>query len=863
MGEVYRAHDTRLNRAVALKVLPRSLVADAHRLRRFGEEARAAGALNHPNVLVVHDVGEEDGFPYLVSELLEGRTLREELGDRPLPVQKAIAYAIQIARGLAAAHDRGIVHRDLKPENVFLTREAQLKILDFGLAKVTAATGAPPLESITQSSVTVPGVAVGTVGYMSPEQIHGVGVDHRSDIFSFGVVLFEMLSGRRPFSRNTPLETLHAILEAETPDLSAPLAVPQPIARIVRRCLAKDPEQRFQLARDLWFALEAADDTSAATGVQPSAAPHWLRVQVPWIAVAIVFATTAVALFNSWRSTDRPPPVVRFEIAPPADGVFQSPGTQGVSAVLAPDGRRMVLVITVAGRRQLFSRSLDAAKLTRLPGTDGASNPFWSPDSRWIAFFADGRLKKIQPDGGALQLLCNVGGVASGAWGAGDSIVVSAGANGNLLVPAAGGDPVPLGPEAHENAFWPAFLPDGRQFIYVNLTLLPEAERIAKGVNRSELRLRTLEPKASSTTLMPVDSRAVYAKPGYLLFVREATLQAQRFDATTRQLSGTPVTIAEGLTYLQPIGFADFSVADDGTLAYQSVSNEPRLVWFSRDGAEREAVDAHAGYMERFRVSPDGKTLAVALRDRRNGTPDLWLIDLSRGSRSRFTSDPGMEWMPVWSPDGTRLAFSADHDAPPFVHVKRVADESSAEPLVKPARLPQLVYDWARTRSGDFILYSNSSAQTGNDLMALSLAQGHPSRPFVNTRFDETDARFSPDGRWVAYVSNDSGGPEVYVRPFEHSAERLQISSGGGASPRWSRGGSELIYLSGDARLMAVAVSGNDKLTRGASTALFKLGANDGGYEVWPDGQRFLVQRGEGPPAVVTVMMNWSTGARP
>ncbi len=633
--------------------------------------------------------------------------------------------------------------------------------------------------------------------------------------------------------------------------------------RVVKRCLNKDPDERFQLMRDLAFALEAvgapAEGSVPAVGSGHPARRRWLTF-VPWAVAAIAVAATAGVLMSGASSARRDTRTVRFEIAPPGGGVFQPTGSQGLSSVIAPDGRTLVMVVSTEGRRQLFVRSLDSTAIRALPGTDGAANPFWSPDSRWIGFFANARLKKVDVTGGARLSICPVLRAASGAWGADDVIVFTAGEEGLFRVSAAAGnqEPVSLASDGAVMPLWPAFLPDGRHFVYLHLSLVLK-------VNRGELRVRTVEPEATAVTLAASDSRAVYAPTGHLLFVQEGTLHAQPFDATNLRLMGTAVPVAEGLAYLQPLGAADFSVSDAGVLAYRTAAGEARLVWFTREGAEADSIPETGSSGERFRLSPDGKTLAMALYDRRTGTPDLWLFDLARRVPTRFTSDPGLEWMPAWSPDATRVAFSADDKAPPFPHVKTIGADTRIEPLVEPGNFPQILWDWGRTAAGEFILYGNTFPETGTDLLVLPLSGDRKPRPFVSTPSDQTDARFSPDGKWVAYVSNDTGGQEIYICAFANPGERQRISTAGGSNPRWTRAGKELVYRGGDGRLMAVSVkdTGSVKLGIVQTTPLFALGARDGGYEVSADGTRFLVHRNEGPSSLVNVVLNGLPNPRP
>ena len=549
MGEVYRARDTRLGRDVAIKILPKSVSDDPDRLRRFEQEARAAGALNHPNILVVHDVGAHDHGPYVVCELLEGATLREQLSATPLPARRAIDYAVQIAGGLAAAHARGIVHRDLKPENLFVTRDGRVKILDFGIAKLIEHGEADDSDAATRRAQTDPGLVIGTAGYMSPEQVRGQRIDHRSDIFSFGAVLYEMLAGRRAFKRDSSVETLNAILTDEPPDLPTADGTPPALDRVVRHCLEKSPEQRFQSARDVAFALEGLTSHSGPAGVIAGlSAPRVTRARLAW-GLAILFALTTAAL--SVVSLQQNPPQsrpVRFEIPAPDGGSFQ--GILGISSVISPDGQTVAMVVTTGEAPHLYLRALDSTRPRRLAGTDGAANPFWSPDNKWVAFFADGKLKRVSVAGGAPQTICPVSGSRAtsvwliGTWGSGNTILFRVNdSQTNLLKVEAspGSEPVVVrsGGSAGMGLAWPSFLPDGRNFLFYSLNL----------GGPSEIRVGSLD-SPETYPVMQANSRAVYAEPGYILFAREGTLMAQKFDLQTKRTTGGPTAVADDLLVL-------------------------------------------------------------------------------------------------------------------------------------------------------------------------------------------------------------------------------------------------------------------------------------------------------------------------
>ena len=865
MGEIYRARDTRLGRDVAIKILPASVSDDPDRRRRFEQEARAAGSLNHPNILVVHDVGDHERAPYLVCELLEGATLREQLSATPLPARRAIDYAVQIANGLAAAHARGIVHRDLKPENLFVTRDGRVKILDFGIAKLVEPGEAHESDTPTRGAQTDPGLVVGTAGYMSPEQVRGQRVDHRSDIFSFGAVLYEMLAGRRAFKRDSSVETLNAILTDEPPDLPVADGTAPALDRVVRHCLEKSPEQRFQSARDVAFALEGLTNHSGQTAAVAAAAKaRPTRAVLAWT-IAALFALTTVALWVVSLRQDRPDArPVRFEIPAPEGGALQ--GIFGVSSVISPDGQTLAMVVTTGEAPHLYLRALDSVTFRLLAGTDGASSPFWSPDSQWIGFFADGKLKRIGIAGGAPQTICAVPGATAttpwmlGTWGTGNTILFTGidGMRSLLKVPASpGAEPVVL---MTPGGYWPSFLPDGRNFLYYAL----------KPGTPSEIRVGSLD--SSETHLVTLaNSRAVYAEPGYLLFARDSTLMAQKFDLQTRRTAGEPAAVAEDLLYLRDLGQSDFSVSTNGTLAYQAGATSSRLVWYRRDGTEAGQVGDPVDFGF-FRLSPDGEKVAVNILDRRTGTTDIALFDLTRSGKPSFvTTDPMADFAPVFSPDGRQLAFASSRAGPPHVHVKHLNSADAAVQIVKPSGALQFVSDWAEGPEGAFIIYQDGTPTTRSDLMLVPLWGDRAPRPLVNTPFDDTDGVVSGDGKWLAYVSTQSRRNEVWVRAMNPGSDARQVSTEGGLSPRWRRDGKELYYLATastmpfgatlpDGRLMAVKIDADGR--PGVPTPLFSVHARGSQYDT-KDGQRFLINVESGSGSLpITVDLNWTSRLR-
>ncbi|MCA1629555.1 MAG: protein kinase, partial [Acidobacteria bacterium] len=717
MGEVYLARDPKINRDVAIKVLPADFSSDAERLRRFEQEAQAAGALNHPNILSIYDVDTHDGSPYVVSELLEGETLREQLGGAPLPARKALDYALQTARGLAAAHEKGIVHRDLKPENLFVTQDGRVKILDFGIAKlVEPRDGSEARTDLpTRKLNTEPGVVVGTVGYMSPEQVRGQRVDHRSDIFSLGVVLYEMLSGRRAFHGGSAVETLNAILKEDPPELSESNGQINPaLERVVGHCLEKSPGQRFQSAWDVAFALEALSGLSSSrTGA--AALPltsGWTknRERVAWAVAGILLLGLLAALPFAIAHLRRAPVeerVLRLSLLPPENASM----SRIVPAMaLSPDGRRLAFIATFEGRELLWVRSLDSHSAQALPGTEGASGaspPFWSPDGRFIGFFGGGKLKKIEASGGPPQSLCDTAASRGGTWNR-DGVIIFGDTSGPLYrVSASGGEPTPVMPldqsRLESSHRWPQFLPDGRHFLYFVRSGQIESRGVYVG---------SLDSKETKR-LIPTALNATYAPPGLLLFMREETLMAQKFDAEKLELAGEPFPVAEHVAYNIGLGRGAFSVSENGVLAFRSGSGDrDRLLWFDRGGKQIGTLGAPGIYFTLW-LSPDERQAAVESTDPRMGTPDIWLFDLARGIPSRFTTDPAGDTSPLWSPDGSRVVFSSSREGVRHLYQK-IASGGGQEELLFKSSEEKVPDDWSS--DGQLILYQTLNPKTKWDL---------------------------------------------------------------------------------------------------------------------------------------------------
>jgi serine/threonine protein kinase len=852
MGEVYRARDPRLGRDVAVKVLPASFSSDPDRLRRFEQEARAAGILNHPNITAVYDVGTLDGSPYVVTELLEGETLRSRLAGGALAPRRAIDYALQIVHGLAAAHEKGIVHRDLKPENLFVTRDGRLKILDFGLAKLTQPEkGGPQTNLPTETAGTEPGVVLGTLGYMSPEQVRGKPADARSDIFSFGAVLYEMLSGRRAFHGDSAADTMSAILREEPPDLSSTNRLVAPaIDRIVRHCLEKNPEARFHSAHDLAFQLQfpATGETSgiAATPSLKRRTPRAL-LATGAIALLLVAALTMLVL-------RRPNPapaarLVRFSVPIPP-GTIYSPSDISRGLSISPDGTRLVVEALSNGRRRLFLRPLDSDRFTELEGSLGASAHFWSPDSRFIAFFADGKLKKIPAAGGPAQELCAAPYDWVGTWGRDGTILFSQippGEPGIFRVSDRGGEPVrvlSVDPSDPVALLWPQFLPDGRHFLF---------QALAPSGKTRELRVGSLDSR-DVRAITQLTSRFEYAEPGYLVYVRDNALFAQPFDAKKAALSGEPTLVAEDVHHFFGPGHAAFSVSQAGVIAYQAAKTPVRLVWLDRRGKELGVLGQPA-VVDFVRISPSGNRIAANVGDSRFGTFDLWVFEAASGASTRLTSGQIDESAPVWTPDGARLLFRRDDKGPPDIAQMVVGSPGSERALlIQPGvQQPEDV-----SRDGRRLVYLQDAATTA-DIWLMSLDGDPRPKPWLRSPFNERNPRFSPDGRWIAYDSDESGTREVYVALTDGAGEKKRISPSGGREPRWSSDGKELFYAAPDDSIVAVPVTSSASLQAGPGASLFRLETGIRNFDVSPDGSRFLVTTplDKSPESPIRVILNW------
>ena len=843
MGEVYRARDMRLGREVAIKVLPETVAADPDRVRRFEQEARAAASISHPNILAVHDIGRTDGgTPYIVSDLLEGRTLEAQRRQGALSIQKAIDIARQVASGLAAAHAKGIVHRDLKPANVFVSADGRATILDFGLAKLTQPEAHAASGSSTTALATTPGLVLGTVAYMSPEQVRGEPADARSDLFALGAILHEMLAGRRPFEGNTTAETMAAILSSAPPELPvAERAIPPGLARIAARCLEKDPASRFQAASDLAFALESLSRGETAV-VATTPAPRGRRTPAWTVAAgALLLAAVALAAGLYLRPAPDTRPPIFANIPTPADvGTFSI----GPPLALSPDGRYLAFAAADASeRRILWVRRLAQPDAVALPGTEGAEAPFWSPDSRWVAFVADGALKKVDVRGGPVVTVTAPVRPFPGSWNDEDVILFVAGSGGLSHVSADGGAVSPVtSPDrtgGERNHTYPFFVTRDR-FLYL----------ADSGDDAPDLYLAALE-SPERTLLLEGVSNAQYAN-GTLLYVRDATLMARALDpqSATRgseapiadQIQMSTLTFTDG--GISPAGA--FSVSRTGVLVYlRSASADSQLVWFDRTGERVGTLGDPGAYTDVF-LSTDGGTAYISLPDPGGrGTRDIWAYDVERGIRSRATFDSGDEFEGVLSPDGTRLAFNSTRDGGRDLYVKPAGGGAGSEQAVLVDDRDKYAQDW--TPDGNSLVYITSNEDGLQDIWVLPLVGDRTPWSYLATPSSEgAGVNVSPDGNWVAYTSSESGGQEAYIARFPDHGDRVQISTNGGVLPTWRRAdGGEIYYFEPPtSRLMAVELTyGPAGITQGfpQPVATVEFAGPRSFYDVTPDGQRFLV----------------------
>ena len=839
MGEVYRARDTRLNRTVALKVLPEHIATREDLRARFEREARAVASLNHPHICVLHDIGIEHGIGYLVMEYIEGETLAARI---PLPLEQALKVATQIAEALDRAHRAGVTHRDVKPQNIMLTRDG-VKVLDFGLAKFMRNPGST--EETLTAATTSEGTVLGTPQYMAPEQLEGKEADARSDIWSFGAVLYEMVTGRRAFQGSSYASLVSAILTVDPLPMSVKPFTPSWLERLVRRCLAKDPEDRYYSMHDIVLDLRSPPIERSAP---PSSTNRW-----PLVLAAVMTAVALAVSVVLFRERQEQPRLFKMNVLAPETSPLND---QYSIPAVSPDGLRLAFVATTAGKEELWVRDLDSLVARVLPGTVGAQYPFWSPDSRALAFFANGKLKRTDLAGGPVLTLCDTGPARGGTWSRKGVLVWGGFGTGTYRIPAAGGRAIALTSPAEQSGRgdhrFPWFLPDGRHFLCTVSASDVEETGLYVADIESEYRKR----------LVAADSNAAYSPPGYLLFVRDGALMSQPFDADKLRITGDAVPIADQVDSQATKAQNQFSISQNGVLAYTSgrSGGGSLLTWFDRSGKVTGTLGA-PNALSWGAISPDGNTVAVQRLDQ--GLRDIWLHDLARGTASRFTYGPGAHGYPAWSADGRYISFFA-----PWHGIGRRATSGTAPHEVVITRLgeppsPAVVEDWSR--DGSYAVVRVVHPKTLFDIWVLPLNHGNAGIgkpvPYLLTEFSEGYARISPDGHWVAYTSNESKRNEIYVQSFPTPGSKFKVSMDQGERSVWSGDGKELYFVSPDDTMMAAPVKTGPKFEAGVPKPLFKVRlsrAMDAWFDLTKD-SRFLVpvQVDQTMNVPIIVVVNW------
>jgi Tol biopolymer transport system component len=860
MGAVYRATDTKLNRDIAIKVLPPALANDAQYMARFEREAQILAALNHPNVATVH--GVEQGA--LIMELVEGDTLADRIGHGPIPSDEALPIARQIAAGLEAAHERGIIHRDLKPANVKITPDGLVKLLDFGLAKsaadfaAAAPSGANPTISPTISlAMTQMGMILGTAAYMAPEQARGKPVDKRADIWAFGVVLYEMLTGRQLFGGGETITDTLASVVKDAPNLEAlPTSAPPHMRRLLERCLRKDPSKRLRDIGEARIAIDEPESAPPATPVAVERARSW----IPWALFGIAMVAGGLAYF--WRETPRAG-AVTLTIPPPVDAAFSGLGGPAAS----PDGNRIAFVATSSRVARVWIRSLDNLQARPVAGTEGASSVFWSADGNNIAFTAGGKLKRVPAEGGVAQVICDASNLRGGSWSKDGIIVFTPNVQTNLYrVSASGGDPASVttidASRAENSHRWPQFLPDGKRFLYYARTGNPAESGIYAGwvdpAKRSDRKL-----------ILKTGSNAMYAPPiegargpGYLIYLRDRTLLEQPFDADRLELAGEPAVLAEQVAESTPQAPARFFATSRLLIYGGQGGGSSQLAWFDRSGKRLAEITTGDGSYGGPSLSPDGKRIAAAFAGPHVNGADIFIVDIARSVPSRLTFGGTLTRGTIWSPDARYVAYTVLTNGRAAL-VKKRFDGSSSEEVISAKATASTVCDWSR--DGKLILYTVPGDGTQSDLWYVSAAgEGEP-RPFLQTKAQESCGQFSPDGKWVAYGSDESGAYQIFVQAFP-SGGKWQVSRNGGIQPRWRGDGKELFFISYENNaVMAVDIRAGAAIESGIPSKLFDAvvaPAQSGfSYAVTADGQKFIIptETRVSVAEPITAILNWTS----
>jgi Tol biopolymer transport system component len=848
MGEVYRARDTTLQRDVALKILPEAFANNPERLQRFAREARTLAALNHANIAHIHGYEDRGATHALVMEFVEGEDLAARFRHGPIPLAEAVTIARQIAEALEAAHEQGIIHRDLKPANIKVRPDGTVKVLDFGLAKmldpVEAISTTSQVEISASPTITTPamtrlGVILGTAAYMSPEQAKGLPADKRSDIWAFGCVLYEMLTGARPFDASDVTDTLAAVLMREPDWTRLPSDLPPSIQLLLRRCLERDRAKRMANVAGAVFALDEAVAPSVSPGRQ-TARSRTALAYTGWL-VAAALAVGAAILLGAGLAPTETPTMRLHVVTPPGDAT---------TFALSPDGRSIVFHTRVEERNQLRLRRFESGDEQSLPGTDGASLPFWSPDSTSVAFYADGSLKRIDLASGFVRTIASAPDPRTGAWSRDGTILFSASAGPLYKVAAEGGTVVAAtrllpGQSSHR---FPQFLPDGRRFV-----LLALGESSAKGLYSASLDSHEL-------TRITEGEPPFALLPSYLLTIQQGALWAQRLDTNSAEAEGSLLPVAPRILTTQVAGLAALSSSSVGSFAYRATGSTRQLVWLDRSGRQLGVLGPpDEGQPNQLGLSSDEKTVSVVRTV--GGNRDVWLIDSARGVFRRFTFGPSVEGIAVFSPDDTRVAYASDPKDTLWDVYERRVDGTGQDQVLLAGPENENPIDWSP--DGRYILYVSNHAKTAEDLWALPLVGDRTPLQVSQTMFAEVEGKFSPDGRWVVFESDETGRPEIYVQPFPGPGPKVQVSIAGGQAPRWPRGGRDLFYVAPGNRLMAVSIAAKgSSLVTGTPATLLTLVEGDE-YLPSNDGRRFLVNRVVAPPAPITIVLNWKPQAQP
>ena len=866
MGEVYRARDTRLDRIVAIKILPDHLASRADLRERFEREARTIASLNHPHICTLYDIGQQDGIDYLVMEYLEGETLAQRLVKGSLPIQQVLQYAMEISDALDKAHRKGVTHRDLKPGNIMLTKTGT-KLLDFGLAKLKqeAAPANVPLSDLptAKDPLTAWGSILGTLQYMAPEQLEGKEVDARTDIFAFGAVVYEMATGKKAFEGKSQASLIAKILDTDPPSMSSlqPMTPPA-LDRVVKKCLAKEPEKRWQAASDVRDELKWIAEGGSVVMLAPNAEARGfgaLGRRELIIATGILLSGGAIAGVVVWNLRPSPAPVPQ----PVSRTVINLPPGQqlaglenGPAVALSADGTQLAYVARQGGDQQLYLRAMDSLEGRPIPGTEGAIEPFFSPDGQWVGFFAGGKLKKVSVSGSTALTLADSTNPRGASWGNQGMIAFAPAADVEALqqVPEAGGAPQPLnrfekGEVSHR---WPDFLPGSKAVLF------------AAGNNANYFTNAHIAVQAVGTgkrqDLIQAGTQPRYAPSGHLVYVQGGSLMAVPFDIQRLAVTGVAVPVVEGVLQSISSGAAQYSLSGTGSLVYVSggvQSAQSKLVWVSRNGAEQSlAAPAHA-YLGP-RISPDGRRVAVAIQEQE---AQVWQYDLARETLTRLTFEGNNNVAPAWTPDGKRIAFISNKEGPQNIFWQ-LADGSGGLERLTINQFTQVPISWSP--DGRLLAFLEVNPNTGYDIWVLRLSD-RKAQPFLRTPFNESVPRFSPDGRWLAYISNESGRYEVYVQPYPGPGGKWQISTEGGTEPVWNPKGRELFYRSGD-KMMAVDITTQPGFAAGTPRMLFEgpylpSPLTNPNYDVSPDGQRFLMlkasEQAEAAPTQINVVLNW------